>query len=66
MPNHSPMLDKTCAPLGPDISSSIGAGVWRNRSGEFPDSKSVLDKFLSARGVFGLWGNNLANLTPQK
>ena len=34
--------------MGPDILSSIGAGVWRNRSGAFPDSNSVLDKLLSA------------------
>ena len=28
--------------------SSLGAGVWRNRSKAFPDSNSVLGKSLSA------------------
>ena len=29
VPNPSPILDKSCAPMGPEILSSTGAGVWR-------------------------------------
>ena len=36
-----------------DSFSSVGAGVWRNSSGAFPDSNSVLDKCLSARPLPG-------------
>ena len=43
--NPSPILDTNCAPM----LSSIGAGVWRNRSGASPDSNSVLDKLLYAK-----------------
>ena len=28
-PDPSPALDKNRAPMGPEISSSTGAGVWR-------------------------------------
>ena len=31
--------------MGPEISSSTGAGVWRTAPGAFPDSNAVLDKF---------------------
>ena len=34
--------------MGPEILSSIGAGVWRKAPMAFPDSSSVLDKFQSA------------------
>ena len=39
VPNPSVILDKNCAPMGPDILSSIGTGVWRNRSSAFPRSE---------------------------
>ena len=45
----SPVLDKNCAPMGPDILSSAEAGVWRKASMAFPDSSSVLDEFQSAK-----------------
>ena len=51
VPNPSPVLDKNCAPLGPEILSSTGAGVWREAPKAFPDSSSVLDKFHSAISV---------------
>ena len=47
VPNCSPVLDKILAPIGPEILSSTRAGVWRKVSVAFPDSTSVLDKFLS-------------------
>ena len=47
--NCSPVLDKVVAPIGPGILSSTGAGVWRKASVAFPNSSSVLDKFLSAK-----------------
>ena len=43
----SPILDKNRAPMGPEISSSTEAGVWRKAPTAFPDSSSVLDKFQS-------------------
>ena len=46
--NPSAVLDKNCAPMGPEILSSAGAGVWRKASKAFPDSSSVPDKFQSA------------------
>ena len=49
LPDPSPVLDKNRAPMGPEILSSIGAGVWRKASMAFPDSRSVLDKFQCAR-----------------
>ena len=48
VPNPSPVLDKNRAPMGPEILSSAGAGVWRKAPKGFPDSSSVLDKFQSA------------------
>ena len=48
-PDASPVLDKNCAPMGPEILSSTGAGVWRKAPKAVPDSSSVLDQFLSAR-----------------
>ena len=48
LPDPSPALDKDCAPMGPEILSSTGAGVWRKAPMAFPDSSSVLDKFQSA------------------
>ena len=29
LPNPSPVLDRNRAPMGPEILSSTGAGVWR-------------------------------------
>ena len=40
--------DKNRAPIGPEILSGTGAGVWRKAPIAFPDSNSVLDKFQSA------------------
>ena len=47
-PNPSPVLDKNRAPMGPEILSSTGAGVWRNAPKGFPDSNSILDEFQTA------------------
>ena len=49
VPNPSPVLDKNPAPMGPEILSSTGAGVWRKAPMAFPDSSSVPDKFQSAK-----------------
>ena len=46
LPDPSPVLDKNRAPMGPEILSSTGAGVWRKAPMAFPDSGSV-DKFQS-------------------
>ena len=43
LPDPSPVLDKNRAPMGPEILSSAGAGVWRKALMAFPDSSSVLD-----------------------
>ena len=48
LPDPSPVLDKNRAPMGPEILSSTGAGVWRKAPMAFPDSSSVLDKLQSA------------------
>ena len=48
MPHPSPTLDKNLAPMGPGILSGVGVGVWRNRSGAFPDSNAMLDTCQSA------------------
>ena len=48
VPIPSPALDKNRAPVGPEILSSTGAGVWRKAFKGNPDSRSVLDKFQSA------------------
>ena len=53
LPNPSPVLDKNRAPMGPEILSGTGAGVWRKAPVAFPNSSSVLDEFQSAR-----WGSN--------
>ena len=45
------------ASMGPEILSSAGAGVWRKAPIAFPDSSSVLDKFLSV--TFLDWGVGL-------
>ena len=42
----SPVLDKSSAPLGPDILFSTGAGFWRKAPMAFSDSSSVLDNAL--------------------
>ena len=47
VPNPSPVLDKNAAPMGPEVFSSTGAGVWKKAPKAFPDSSSVLDKFQS-------------------
>ena len=68
LPDPSPVLDKNLAPMGPEILSSTGAGVWRKAPMAFPDPSSVLDKFQSAKFLVldylsyliplsGLWGN---------
>ena len=44
----SPVLDKNRAPIGPEILSNTGAGVWRKAPMAFLSSSSVLDKFQSA------------------
>ena len=56
VPNPSPVLDKNRSPMGPEIVSSTGAGVWRKAPKGFPDSSSVLDKFQSNLrfAIFGL------------
>ena len=41
MPNPSPTLDKNLASMGPGVLASIRVGVWRNRSGAFPDSSTI-------------------------
>ena len=51
LPDPSPALDKNHAPMGPEILSSTGAGVWRKAPMAFPDSSSVLDKFQSAKSA---------------
>ena len=51
VPNCIPVLDKFLAPIGTEILSSAGAGVWREAPVTFPDSSSVLDKLQSA--IFG-------------
>ena len=43
--NPSPVLDKNRAPMGPEILSTTGAGVWRKVPMAFPDSSSALDTF---------------------
>ena len=48
LPDPSPVLDKNRAPMGPEILSSTGAGVWRNAPITFPHSSSELDTFQSA------------------
>ena len=48
VPNPSPVLDKNCAPMGPEILSSTGAGVWRKAPKAFLDSSSVLDELQPA------------------
>ena len=48
LPNHSPVLERNRAPMGPEILSRTGAGVWRKAPGAFSDSNSVLVKFHSA------------------
>ena len=55
----SPVLDKNLGPMGPEILSSTGAGVWRKAPLAFPDSSSVLDKFQSA--IFVKIGDFLLN-----
>ena len=47
--NPSPALDKNPAPMGPEILSGTGAGVWRKAPKAFPDSSSVLDQLQSER-----------------
>ena len=49
LPDPSPVLDKSHAPMGPEILFSAGAGVWRKAPKAFPHSSSVLDKFQSAK-----------------
>ena len=52
--NCSSVLDKNLAPMGPEILSSTGVGVWRKAPKAFPDFSSALDKFQSAmqKGYF--------------
>ena len=60
LPDPSPVLDKNCAPMGPEILSSTGARVWRKAPMVFPHSSSVLDKFQSA--IFSLINVTLIDL----
>ena len=53
LPDPSPVLDKNHAPMGPEILSSTGAGVWRKAPMAFPDSSSVLDKCQFAIDISG-------------
>ena len=48
LPDPSPVLDKNRAPMGPEILSNTGAGVWRKAPMAFPDSSPALDKFQFA------------------
>ena len=50
LPDPSPAPDKNRAPMGPEILSSTGAGVWRKAPESFGISRlqSVLDKLQSA------------------
>ena len=41
VPKCSPVLDKNCAPMRPEILSSTGAGVGRKAPKAFPDSSST-------------------------
>ena len=43
-----PSTGKNRAPMGPEILSNTGAGVWRKAPMAFLDSSSVLDRFQSA------------------
>ena len=63
LPDPSPVLEKNRAPMGPEILSSTGAGVWRKAPMAFSDSSSVLDRFQSAtRGSYCAGrDSNLAN-----
>ena len=54
LPDPSPVLDKNRAPMGPEILSSTGAGVWRKAPTAFPDSSSVLDELHSAISCVGI------------
>ena len=49
-PDPSPVLAKNRAPMGAEILSSTGAGVWRKAPKAFPDSSSVLDQFQYCSG----------------
>ena len=55
LPDPSPVLDKNRAPMGSEILSSTGAGVWRKAPMAFPDSSPALDKFQSECKC-KLWG----------
>ena len=52
-PQPSTVLDKDRAPMGPEILSSTGAGVWRKAPQELRDSSnsSVLDESQSASDI---------------
>ena len=52
LPDSSPILDKNRAPMGPEILSSTGAGVWRKAPTAFSFIQcctSVCDRFRSGR-----------------
>ena len=51
LPDPSQVLDKNRAPMGPEILSSTGAGVWGKAPIAFPTSSSVLDQFQSAKNM---------------
>ena len=55
LPDPSPALDRNCAPMGPEILSSTGAGVWRKAPMAFPGSSFVLDKCQSASNCKSLF-----------
>ena len=52
VPNPDQHWIKNPAPMGPEILSSTGDGVWRKAPKAFPDSCSALDKFQAA----SVWG----------
>ena len=71
VPKPSPVPDKNCAPMGPEILSSAGAGVCRKAPRAFPHSSSVLDKFCLQKQakptfspMFGLLYQSLDMWTP--
>ena len=49
VPNPSPVLDKNRAPMGPEMLSCTGAGLWRKAPKRFPDSSSALETFEFAK-----------------
>ena len=53
LPDPSPVLGTNRAPMGPEILSNTGAGVWRKAPMAFSDSGSVLDTVCSLIHIIG-------------